>query len=148
MKVLFLQNVTNVAKKDEIKEVSGGYAMNFLFPQKLAIPATKDVVIKTTQKIKSVEKNIKQKNYIDNKISNKLKGLKINIKARANEEGIMFGGISSEDISKLLKKQLNVKLEKEKIDLPHHIKTIGIHKIIIKLPNGKQDTIMLTIEKE
>lgn len=148
MKVLFLQSVTNVAKKDEIKEVSSGYAMNFLFPQKLAISATKDVVIKTTQKIKSIEKNIKQKNHIIDKQSNRLKGLKINIKAKANEEGIMFGGVSCDDVSKLLKKQLGVKLEKEKIDLPHHIKNIGIHKVNIKLPNGKQDIITLTIEKE
>lgn len=148
MKVLFLQSVTNVAKKDEIKEVSSGYAMNFLFPQKLAILATKDVVLKTTLKIKSIEKNIKQKNHIIDKQSNRLKGLKISIKAKANEEGIMFGGVSCDDVSKLLKKQLGVKLEKEKIDLPHHIKNIGTHKINIKLPNGKQDIITLTIEKE
>jgi len=148
MKVLFLKDITNVAKKDQIKEVSDGYAINFLFPKNLAVPATKDVVIKTTQKIQSIEREKKEKNIQLEHLSDKLKNLKISFKAKANDEGHLFGGISIDDIIKKLKDTLQIEIEKDKINLEHHLKNIGLHKITIKLPNNKETELTVNIEKE
>lgn len=148
MKVLFLKDVTNVAKKDQIKEVSDGYAINFLIPKNIAIPATKDVVLKTTHKIINIEKEKKQKNSELEHLSDKLKNLKISFKAKANKEGHLFGGINNEDIVKKIKDIFQIEIEKDKINLDHHLKNLGTHKIKIKLPNQKETDLTINIEKE
>lgn len=147
MKVIFLKDVKNVAKKDEIKEVSDGYATNFLMPQKLAILATKDVVTKTGQKLSSKEKEKREQEAKLNKLSDKFKKLKLSIKAKATEDGTLFGGVSNEDIAKLLDSSYGFKIEKERIIMEHHLKTIGKHIIKIKLPNGKFGELTILIER-
>lgn len=148
MKVLFLKDVVNVAKKDEIKEVSDGYAINFLFPKKIAISATKDVVIKTSQKINHIQKEKNNKQKQAENLSKQLKNLKINIKAKANEEGHLFGGIKNDDIVKLIKDNFGITIDKDRINLDHHIKSLGSHNIEIKLPNKEIGILKILIERE
>ncbi len=145
MKVIFLKDVKNVARKNDIKEVSNGYALNFLFPQGLAETAT-------DKKIKELERKIyngKQKEVridkTENKLIDKIEKLKITISAKANEEGHLFGGIGPSDISKILKNKHKLDIDASKIELEHHLKTLGEHKVIIKIANGKQPFLSINI---
>ncbi|HNV96747.1 MAG TPA: 50S ribosomal protein L9 [bacterium] len=148
MKVIFLKDVKNVAKKDDIKEVSNGYALNYLFPQKLAEPAD-------DKKIKELEKqihNAKQKEIKHEKnldlLSNRISKIKITIPAKANEEGILFGGITPQDLSKILKEKHNIEISPLKIELEHHLKTLGEHKIAIKLGQKNEPFLVVNIIKD
>jgi len=144
MKIIFLQD-TPGGQKNQIKDVADGYALNYLIPKKLAILATKEKIEKIQsqqeQIIQEAEKGKKQ----SNKIIDKIKSLKIEIKAKANQEGHLFGGISNEDICKILKEKHNLDLNKETIELTHHIKKIGKHNVPIKI--NKQKTELKVIIK-
>lgn len=136
MKIIFLQD-TPSGKKNQIKDVSTGYALNYLIPQKLAIPATKEKIKKIQDQQDKITDKIQKEKKQSNKTIDKIKSLKIEIKAKANKEGHLFGGISSKDIIKILKEKHNLDINKEAIELPHHIKEIGKHSILIKIKDEK-----------
>ncbi|MDD4290296.1 MAG: 50S ribosomal protein L9 [Patescibacteria group bacterium] len=148
MKVIFLKDVKNVAKKDDIKEVSNGYALNYLFPQKLAELAD-DKKIKQLEKqiYNAKQKQTKHEKNLDN-LSNKISKIKITISVKANEEGHLFGGITAQDLSKILKEKHNIEISPSKIKLEHHIKTLGEHKIAIKLGQKNESFLLLNIIKD
>lgn len=129
MKVILLQDVVNVGKKYEVKNVSDGFARNFLIPRKLAKIATTQTIqeIELTKKHGLKEKEI-QKNLLEKNIES-LQNLKISTKEKANEKGHLFASIDAKDISKILKKQHKLEIPEEIIELEKPIKQIGEHKI-------------------
>lgn len=132
MKVILLQDVPNVGKKYDVKNVSDGYARNFLFPRNLAKIATTKAIQtvehekKRWQQHKEVQQNILDKNISD------LEGLKISIAKKANEKGHLFAAISPKEISNALKKEKHLEIPAELIELEKPIKEKGEHKIKVK----------------
>lgn len=132
MKMILLQDVSGLGNKYDVKEVSDGYAHNFLLPKKLAELAT-DKIIKTAEikkkraeQLKEVDKDILEKNILE------LDGVKILIEEKANDKGHLFAGMHKEEISKILKEQKRIEIPAELIDLEHPIKETGEHKIQVK----------------
>lgn len=132
MKVILLQDVPNLGRKHEVKNVSNGYARNFLIPRKLAKLAT-------TQSIQAAEKEkkrLEQEKHIQKDILNKniesLNGLRITVKEKANEKGHLFAGIHREEISRILKEQNHIDIPPELIELEKPIKEIGEYKIKVR----------------
>ena len=105
MKVILLDNIKGVGKKDEIINASDGYARNYLFPKKLAVEATKENLGKLESK-NEANKFKKQNEKNDAiEVANKLKELVLTIKVKAGENGKIFGGVTSKEISENLKEQ-------------------------------------------
>jgi large subunit ribosomal protein L9 len=129
MKIILLQDVVNVGKKYEMKNVSDGFARNFLIPRKLAKIATTQTIqeIELTKKQGLKEKEIQQ-NLLEKNMDS-LQDLKISIKEKANEKGHLFASIDSKDINKILKKEHHLEIPSEIIELEKPIKQIGEHKI-------------------
>lgn len=132
MKIILLQDVPKTGRKYDIKNVSSGYARNFLFPRGLAELATFD-------KIKSaeiIEKQAEQKRAVQSNILDKnidsLEGLIIEIKEKANEKGHLFAGIHKKEISKILREKKHLDVPIELIELDEPIKETGKHKIKVK----------------
>ena len=136
MKVILLDNIKGVGKKDEIINASDGYARNFLFPKKLAVEANNENMSKLKAKKQSEQykKDVNKENA--EKIAKKLDNITLTIKVKAGENGKIFGGVSAKDISEAFEKQHNIKIDKKKIDLKETIKTLGIHTVSIKLFEG------------
>ena len=108
MKVILLQDIKNVGKKEEIINANDGYARNFLFPKNLAVEATKDNLAKLQAK-KTSEANKKQAEINANKeIASKLEKIELKILAKAGANGKIFGGITSKEISEELKKTIQI----------------------------------------
>ncbi len=135
MKVVLLKGVAKIGKINDIKEVSDGYALNFLIPKKLAKTAT-DSAINTAIKIKAqeeaqkkIQKDLLLKNFDD------IKGVKISITVKANEKGHLFSGIHKEEIIKALKEQTRLDIDPEYLILEHPIKEVGEHRIEVKIEN-------------
>ena len=139
MRVIFLKD-TPGAKKNRIKEVPKGYALNYLLPQKLAVVATPEKITALEKKVSQKQDDQQNTNSETEKLLKTIKNLKIEIQAKANKEGHLFGGISNEDIQKILKKEHNLDISKEAIELPHHLKEIGKHKVSIKIANSKTES--------
>lgn len=136
MKVILLDNIKGVGKKDEIINASDGYARNFLFPKKLAVEANAENMSKLKNKKDSQQhkKDVDKENAEN--IAKKISEITLVIKVKAGDNGKIFGGVTSKDISENLKKQFNVDVDKKKIVLNENIKVLGTFDISIKLYEG------------
>lgn len=136
MKVILLDNIKGVGKKDEVINASDGYARNFLFPKKLAVEANNENMnkLKAKKQSEQYKKDIEKENA--QKIAQKLDTINLNIKVKAGENGKIFGGVTSKEISEELKKQYKIDVDKKKIVLNENIKNIGSFDINIRLYEG------------
>ena len=105
MKVILLDNIKGVGKKDEIINASDGYARNFLFPKKLAVEANAENVSKLNNRKEaaSYKKDVEKQNAEE--LAKKLKGIMLKIRVKAGENGKIFGGVTAKEISDNLKTQ-------------------------------------------
>jgi len=149
MKVILLKDVKNLGKAWDIKEVSDGYARNFLFPNNLAQVATPDLIKKSeTQKadlVKKAEADLEKAEAL----ASELDDFVIKIKAKANEDGKLFGSINPEMIREaLINEKVNIGGIQSKDISTENIKEIGEHKVTINLPHGLEAVIVVIVEKE
>lgn len=144
MKVILLDNIKGVGKKDEVINASDGYARNFLFPKKLAIEATKDNLIKLKAKQDSNQhkKDLEKAKAIE--IADKLKDIVLKIQVKAGDNGKIFGGVTSKEISENLKSQYNIDIDKKKIVLKETIKVLGTVNVDIKLYEGVSGSLKVS----
>ena len=136
MKVILLQDIKGVGKKDEVIQASDGYARNFLLPRKMAVEANAENMTKLKGKKDSQNHKKELEKEESQKIQKKLEGILLKIKVKAGENGKVFGGVTAKEISENLKAQYQIEVDKKKIDLKETIKTIGTQKVSIKLFEG------------
>lgn len=149
MKVILQADIKGQGKKGDIKEVSDGYARNFLFPKKLAIEATK-------ANINSVEGKKEAAAYHKGKeieeataLREKLSGMSVTLKAKAGEGGRLFGSITSKDVAEALKMQQHIVIDKKKFVLPEGgLKNIGTAEIDVKVYPEIVGKLKVIIETE
>lgn len=133
MKVILKKDVPNLGKKGDVKEVSTGYARNFLFKNKLAVLANENVLKMWEKKRAKLEK-IKAKTLKNlKKAAEKLSSLKINLTSNANDQGTLFASIDVDKIIQEIKKHINIEIEKKHIHLKHPLKKIGEYKIRFRI---------------
>lgn len=148
MKVILLQDIKGVGRKDEIINANDGYARNYLFPKNLAKEATKDNLLKLQEKKTSIlnKKNleIERNKYTAEKINKMVLSLKV--KAGAN--GKTFGGITSKEISEELKKQQDIEIDKKKIILKEPIKSVGRFSVEIRFGDNVIANLKVDIKPE
>ena len=133
MKVIFKVDVKGQGKKGELKEVSDGYARNFLLPRGLAAEATADNIntLKLKEKAKKAQMEREKAQAEEN--AKKLSGVQVIIRAKAGNSGKLFGAVTSQEISDALKAQFDIDIEKNKIVQPEPIKTFGSFTVKAKL---------------
>lgn len=136
MKVILLDNIKGVGKKDEIINASDGYARNYLLPKKLAVEANAENMSKLNNKKESAIYKKDQEKQNAEELAKKLKGIMLKIKVKAGENGKIFGGVTSKEISENIKSQYNFVVDKKKIELKDTIKTLGSFNVSIKLFEG------------
>ncbi len=133
MKVILLCDVKGQGKKDQIVDVSDGYARNFLFPQKKAVPAD----AKATSELKSKEESKKFKQSEEKKaaeaLAARIKDITVEIKMEHGQDGRLYGSVTAKDIAEELKKILSTDIDKRKILLKDSIKAYGNYSVDIKL---------------
>ena len=136
MKVILLSDIKGVGKKDQVIEASDGYARNFLFPKKLAVEANSTNMnnLKAKQESNQYRKDVEKQEA--QKIAEKLKGIMLKVRVKAGENGKIFGGVTSREISEGLKKDYNIVIDKKKIMLADTVKTLGTITVDIKLYEG------------
>ena len=145
MKVIFNVDVRSQGKKGEMKEVSDGYARNYLLPRKLATEATADNInaLKLKEKAKAAQMAKEKAQAEEN--AKKLSGVQVIIRAKAGSGGKLFGAVTSQEISKALKEQFDIDIEKNKIVQADPIKTFGAFTVKAKLGYEVSGTINLLV---
>lgn len=133
MKVILKQDIKNLGKKENMVEVSDGYARNYLFPRGLAVEAS-SVNINVMNTRKEAEKTKKDRELAAAKqLAAKLNETTVVIKTKTGENGRLFGSITSKDIADKLKSDFNMEVDKKKINLPDAIKSLGTLEVEVKL---------------
>jgi len=148
MKVVFLQDVKGQGKKGEVKEVSEGYATNFLIPRKLASAATQGTLNTLDQQKKSEQKRKEQEKADAEALAVKLGELTVNIPAKSGEGGRLFGAISTKQIAEALEKQFSLKIDKRKMVLEQPIRALGYTNMPIKLYHDVTATLKVHVIEE
>ena len=133
MKVILLCDVKGQGKKDQIVEVSDGYARNFLFPQKKAVPAD----AKATSELRSKEEAKQFKISEDRKaaqlLADKIKDKEIEIVMGHGADGRLYGSVTAKDIAEQLKARYDVDVDKRKITIKEAIKAYGKYTVEVKI---------------
>ena len=133
MKVLLLQDVKSQGKKDQIIEVSEGYARNFLFPKKLAIPADAKAINDARNRQSSQEHRKAVEKSAAEELAKSLENAYVKLTAGAGADGKFYGAITTKDIAEGLKAQHGIEIDKRKIVLDAPIKAFGTYKVDAKL---------------
>ena len=133
MKVILLKDVKGTGKKGEVKEVSDGYARNFLLPKKVAVIADNTAIKELNEKNKSIENKAQKEYEAAVELGKKMEEMNIVIYSKAGDGGRLFGSITSKDIAEQLKKQHDIVVDKRKVLLNDPIRTLGSTIVEIKI---------------
>ncbi len=133
MKIIFLKDVAKRGRKGEIKEVSEGYAKNFLIKRGLAQPATADIQIKVNKETSDTAQKKQRELEKLRQLKTDLEKRTFTIKVKVGDKGQIFGGIHEKDIIAAIAKKTNFTLAKQQFTELHGIKTLGEHVVKIKL---------------
>ena len=133
MKVILQADVKGKGKKGDIKEVSDGYARNFLFPRKLAVEANSSNLnaVKGQQEAQAFHKEQEKQQALELKA--KIDEASVSLKAKAGAGGKLFGSITSKDVAEALKMQQHIVVDKKKFNMPDGIKTIGTTQVEVRV---------------
>ena len=144
MKVLLIKDVKSLGKKGEIKDVKDGYGQNFLIGKGMAKLATPDVVANWKEEQERMAKDLADTLARLEKEKVELGANKITINKKLAPAGIQ-GSVGKDDIAKVIKEQLNIEIDKKIVELKKALKTVGEHKVDIKLGHGIHATVTVDV---
>jgi large subunit ribosomal protein L9 len=148
MKVIFIKDVKGQGKKGQVKEVSEGYASNFLLPRGLVRPAT-DGNVKTLENQAAAEQRRKDNEKEEaQQLGKKIDELTLTMKAKAGEGGRLFGAITSKQIAETLASTQSISIDKRKIELGEPIRHLGVFQVSIKLHTEVKATLKVQVTEE
>lgn len=148
MKVILLNEVKALGKKGEVKEVSAGYARNYLFPKQLALEATPGNLKKLKEEQARRRQKAAQDEETARKLATKLDGLSLTFQTKAGEGGKLFGSITGKDIVEQIKQKTKLEIDKKQLNLPEPIKAMGEHEVTIHLYRGVTATLKIQVTAE
>lgn len=148
MKVILQQDVKGQGKKGQMVEVSDGYGRNYLLPRKLAVEATAENVNTMKMQDKARLARLAEEKAAAEAAAERLKSCQVKIKARAGQNGKLFGSITSKEISEELKAQFGMDVNKSKIVLSEPIKAYGSYEVKCKLGSEVSGTIFVLVAEE
>ena len=146
MQVILTRDVKGQGKKGQMVNVSDGYARNYLL-RGLAEPATKSNINVMKGKQESLEYKKKVELEEANAIAEKMKEIKVVLKAKAGENGKLFGSVTSKDVAEALTSQHHIKLDKKKFVMPDGIKTLGTTTVDVKIYTGVVGKLNVVVEQ-
>ena len=133
MKVILTQDVKGQGKKDQVVDVSDGYARNFLFPKKLAIPADAKAMNEIKNKEASLKHKIETERAEAKELAAKLDSVVVKLVCKSGADGRLYGAVTAKDIAEALEKNHKLTVDKRKINIPEPIKTYGKFELDVKL---------------
>jgi large subunit ribosomal protein L9 len=148
MKVILLQDVENLGKAGDLKDVANGYARNYLVPKKLAAGATPSLIANRQQRIATEQRRAEKQVELNRQQAEKLGQVSLTFKARVGREGRLYGSITSQDIAAGLRDAEGIVIDRRMIDLPNPIRSVGSFTVPIKLAAKLEPQITVNVVGE
>ncbi len=133
MKVILLEDVKSVGKKNEIVNVSDSYGRNMIIKKKLGVEATTQALNDLKLRNKRAEKVAAENLAAAEQLAEDLKEKEVEVKIKAGQGGRTFGSVSTKEISEAVRQQLDLELDKKKMQLTEPIKALGYYQVPVKL---------------
>jgi large subunit ribosomal protein L9 len=148
MKVVLLEDIPQKGKAGEIREVSKGYAKNFLLPRGLALVATPTVMKQVESRLerKKLEETVDREKLVE--LAQQIEGKEIRFKARIGAGERLFGSITAADVAEELSRTIGAVVDKKKIDIEKPLRQVGSYEIAVKLASDIKPKITVVIEEE
>jgi large subunit ribosomal protein L9 len=148
MKIVLLENVPGKGRAGEIREVSKGYAKNFLLPRGLALIATRDVQERVELRLEKerIEESVDRERLVE--LAQQIEGKEIRFKARIGAGERLFGSITAADVAEQLSGAIGSVVDKKKIDIEKPFRQTGSYEIAVKLASDIRPNITVVIEEE
>lgn len=147
MKVIFLQDVEKLGKKFDVKEVADGYARNFLLPKGLVKPATEEALKQLKAEKEAAAKKAEEELKATEEIVERLDNQEIEIVAKIDENGKLYGSLTALKIARVLKDK-GFDVSKNQIKLKETIKEVGEYDIIVEFPHGLEAKVKIIVTEE
>ena len=146
MKVILLQDIKGTGKKDQIVEISDGYARNYLLPRKLAKEATSEA-LNSLEKSRSADRHREEVRKQQAEVkARELKGKVIQLEVKGGENGKLYGSVTNDQIASALKAQHGVEVDKRKLEQEEPIRTAGQSFVTLKLYPGISTRIIVNVK--
>ena len=146
MKVILLKDIQGTGKKDQILEISDGYARNYLLPRKMAREATSEAV-NALEKSKGADKHREEVRRQEAEVkARELKGKVVQLEVRGGENGKLFGSVTTDQIAAALKAQHGVDIDRRRLELDEPIKTAGQFFVNLKLVSGISTRMIVNVK--
>lgn len=145
MKVIFIKDVKGKGKKGDVKNVSDGYARNFLFKNNYAVEATQANMSALKAQKNKAKKQEQEEIEQAKQLKETLENLEVKLTAKSGDGGRLFGSITSKQIAEELKKSHNIKMDKRKIELDQPIRSLGYTEVPVKLHQEVSGTIRVHV---
>lgn len=148
MKIILLQDVKSLGKKGEIVNVNDGYARNFILPKKLGLEANgknmNDLKLQKNNEAKIAKEHLEAAK----ETAKQLEAGKVEVAIKVGEDGKVFGSVSNKEIAAEVKKQLGLEIDKKKVQLKDALKTLGTHKVPVKLHPEVTAEVTVEVKEE
>ena len=145
MKLILTKDVKGQGKKDQIIEVSDGYARNFLIPKGLAIPADAKSMNEVKNREDSRLHKIETEKAAAKEIAAKLEKITVKIISQAGSDGRLYGSVTAKDVAEALQKQHGITIDKRKLSLTDPIKAFGTYNTEVKLYTEVTGKVKITV---
>lgn len=147
MKVILKQDVKSIGKKDEIHEVSDGYARNFLLPRGLAAVADAGALNVARTKSEAKAHHEAEARAAAEALADRIKGKTVAVKVKGGASGKLYGKVTAKDVAEVLSKMVGAEVDKKKVELPSSIKEFGIYDANVRLYAGVAAPFKVKVEE-
>lgn len=147
MKVILKQDVKNIGKKDEIHEVSDGYARNFLFPRGLAAVADAGALNVARTKVEAKAHHEAEARAAAQALADKIKDKIVVVKVKGGASGKLYGKVTSKDVADALTKLIGAEVDKKKVEMQSNIKEFGSYDAAVRLYQGVTASFKVKVEE-
>ena len=148
MKVILLSELKGKGGEGDIVEVADGYANNYLFPQKIAVAATKGNLKQLEQRKHNIATREAARIEEAQALKAALDDLSVKVEARVGEEGVLFGSITAAMIADALKEAEDIEIDRKRIDLKNPIKTSGKHEVVVSIYRDINSNLTVVVGNE
>jgi large subunit ribosomal protein L9 len=145
MKVLFKQDVVDVARAGQVKEVADGYARNFLIPRGLAVAATNAALKQVAQLRAVAARQASEEEKAAQALKEKLEAQPVVIEAKAGQQGRLYGSVTTADVAGAIQRQLGVSVERRDLEIGDHVRQIGSYEATARLHRSVTATITVEV---
>lgn len=145
MKVVLLDEIKGKGGEGDVIDVAQGYAENYLIPQKLAVAATKGNLKQLEERRNNIAKREAVRLSEAEALKAKLEGQKVTVDAKVGEEGVLFGSVTAAMIADAIKAQLDVDVDRKRVELGKPIKVAGAHEVAISIYREVRSSVVVLV---